>query len=180
LLVAKKEALNYVYENDITQKTQIKNKPKPKKNFQFKVKFIVIALTVLAISLMLLVRYAQITKVRLELTAMNQNMAQLRDQKDDLLLQLEKIKDSGRIEQVAKERLGMTYPRDNQIVFVSVDESIFDQSDEMKNNRGINNSIPDNIKLLINFNSNSLKGSLSWMRPILSSPLWYSFLNNRN
>lgn len=136
MLVAKKEALNYVYENNTTQKIEKKANLKPKKNFKFKIKFIAIAMTVLAVALLLLVRYAQITKVRLELTAMNQNMAQLRDQKDDLLLQLEKIKDSGRIEQVAKERLGMTYPRDNQIVFVSVDESVFQQNEETKNIKG--------------------------------------------
>ena len=85
----------------------------------------------LALSLFILFRYANITKMKLEITEIQQQKIQLEKEKEDLLAELESIKSVTRIEEEALVKLGMDYPTEDQIVYVSVDD--IPLNDEVEN-----------------------------------------------
>lgn len=135
MLVAKKEfeyqELEY-YNEDLYQqrKKKIKKDVKAKqKNRNYKVLyklfFLGVSLIGLALSLFILYRYANITKMKLEITEMQQQKIQLQKEKEDLMAKLEAIKSLTRIEEEALVKLGMDYPTEDQVVYISVDDLPF-------------------------------------------------------
>jgi cell division protein FtsL len=132
LLVAKKEfeyqELEY-YNEDLYQqrnkkiKKDVKAKQK-NRNYKvlYKLFFLGVSLIGLALSLFILYRYANITKMKLEITEMQQQKIQLQKEKEDLMAELEAIKSLTRIEEEALVKLGMDYPTEDQVVYISVDD----------------------------------------------------------
>lgn len=132
MLVAKKEfeyqELEY-YNEDLYQqrnkkiKKDVKAKQK-NRNYKvlYKLFFLGVSLIGLALSLFILYRYANITKMKLEITEMQQQKIQLQKEKEDLMAELEAIKSLTRIEEEALVKLGMDYPTEDQVVYISVDD----------------------------------------------------------
>lgn len=88
----------------------------------YKLFFLGVSLIGLALSLFILYRYANITKMKLEITEMQQQKIQLQKEKEDLMAELEAIKSLTRIEEEALVKLGMDYPTEDQVVYISVDD----------------------------------------------------------
>lgn len=132
MLVAKKEFeyQELEYYNDNLYESRNKRVKKPAKATQknknykvlYKMLFLGISVVGLALSLFILFRYANITKMKLEITEMQQHKLQLEKEKEDLMAELEAIKSLTRIEEEALVKLGMDYPTEDQVVYVSVDD----------------------------------------------------------
>ncbi|MGF7058804.1 hypothetical protein [Brassicibacter mesophilus] len=118
MLVAKKEMYSYVDEKQ--HKPLRKNKKNTKSNTAIKVKLFASALMLLCVCLSVLLRYAYITQIKFDVSQLDREITNLQSEKQDLLLELDKIKESGMIEFEAQSKLGMVYPSDEQVVYVSL------------------------------------------------------------
>lgn len=128
MLVAKTE-LSYYPEEVL----EVKNKPKvstrkakiKKKRNNSIAKLIILFMPViiLAISLSILFRYASLTDIRRDITKLETEKAELEKVKMNLIGELEGLKSSVRIAEDAVTKLGMDYPTEGQIAYVSVDEN---------------------------------------------------------
>lgn len=136
--------LNYPVE-ELQLKPQIHRKVVKKKNnlnALVKTLFILTAIIFLATSLFILSRYAQLTNSRFELTGLERQKFELEKQKLNLLGDLEDVKSSLKISEDAINKLGMIYPEEGQIVYVSVNEHVIDKAEAF--------SITTQIKKVLN------------------------------
>ncbi len=116
-----------------TEVLEVKEKPKKntkvikekkKKNNSFaKLIIMIIPMVFLGIALSILFRYANITEVRQEITKLERQKIELEKTKLDLVAELEGIKSSAKIAEDAITKLGMNYPTEGQIVYLSVNEN---------------------------------------------------------
>lgn len=106
--------------NDQNKKNNKKNKKNSKLNAGVKILCLFSGLLILGISLFILIRYANITKMRMELTQIERQIVELEKTKLDLVAELEGIKSSQDIIDQAIHKLGMNYPKEDQIAYVSV------------------------------------------------------------
>ena len=133
LLVAKAE-LNYypeqVYQEEYQDINKNKNKKTPnKKNNSkalIKVLCLFIAIAVLSTSLFILFRYASITKIRMEVTQLERQKVELEKNKLNLLADLDVVKSTLNISQDAMFKLGMSYPKEGQVIYLSLEDTIDD------------------------------------------------------
>ncbi len=119
MLVAKREVYSYREDNNIETTNKVKKIKKT--NSSLKIKVFGMALLILAVSLGVLFRYAQMTQIKMEVSKLDKQINELNKHKTDISLELDRIKESGWIENEAQNRLGMIYPHNEQIVYVSVD-----------------------------------------------------------
>lgn len=87
--------------------------------------FIGFAIIGLALSLYILQGYASITKVSQEITELENQKLELKREKEDLIGELEAIKSPIKIEEDALIKLGMDYPKEEQIVYMDVKDLDF-------------------------------------------------------
>lgn len=133
LLVAKAE-LNYypeqIYQEEYQDINKNKNKKTPnKKNNSkalIKVLCLFIAIAVLSTSLFILFRYASITKIRMEVTQLERQKVELEKNKLNLLADLDVVKSTLNISQDAMFKLGMSYPKEGQVIYLSLEDTIDD------------------------------------------------------
>ena len=121
MLVAKKELDYYPEEIDI-QRKKPKKVHKKKSNASSKLLAIGFAIIGLILSLFILYGYANITKIRLDVTGLEKQKIELEKEKEDLIAELEGIKSSSKIEEDAIVKLGMDYPTEDQIVYMDVND----------------------------------------------------------
>ena len=125
MLVAKRE-LNDYYEREVEaiveKEKQIRNRKKKKAKATFKLIAITMAVITLALCLYVLYGYANITKLKSEIAVLEGKKLELEKDKEDLIVQLETIKSVDKIEENAIFKLGMDYPEEGQIVYLSIDE----------------------------------------------------------
>jgi cell division protein FtsL len=128
LLVAKElsyyptEALE-VKEKPRKKTRKIQEKKKKKNNSLAKLTIMSIPMVILGIALSILFRYANITAVRQEITNLERQKVELEKVKLDLVADLEGIKSSVKIAEDAVTKLGMNYPTEGQIVYVSINDN---------------------------------------------------------
>lgn len=130
MLVAKKEVYSYVEDRNVATTKEFKQSKNRKSNSLLKVKVFGLALLTLVICLGVLFGYAQMTQIKMEVSKLDKEIAELKKHKVDISLELERIKESGWIEKEAEDRLGMIYPSDDQILYISVMDNDFDSSVE--------------------------------------------------
>jgi len=150
-LLAKAE-LNY-YPEEVLEKQYINNpkskkekravKNKTKLNTLVKLACLSCAIIIMITSLFILLRYAKITKIRMDVTELEKQKIELEKTKLDLVADLEGIKSSLKISEDAVYKLGMSYPQEGQIVYVSVD----DVSNEVVDNGSITSQLGKVISL---------------------------------
>jgi len=132
LLVAKE--LSYYPEKKVEVKENPKHnrrnstkkvQEKRKKSSSF-AKLVILSIPMfgLGIALFILFGYANITAVRHEITKLETQKIRLEKEKLDLIAELEGIKSSTKISEDAITKLGMDYPSEGQIVYVTVEENI--------------------------------------------------------
>ncbi|CAK7072242.1 hypothetical protein ACF3M2_17140 [Tissierella carlieri] len=128
MLVAKElsyyptEALE-VKEKPRKKTRKIQEKKKKKNNSLAKLTIMSIPMVILGIALSILFRYANITAVRQEITNLERQKVELEKVKLDLVADLEGIKSSVKIAEDAVTKLGMNYPTEGQIVYVSINDN---------------------------------------------------------
>lgn len=120
MLVAEKEFETYKQTKEKNKKHKRKRRPKRSENASIKAKIFIYATLILTIALAILLRYAHISKLQYDLSTLETQVDSLEKEKQDIELTLEKVKDSGWIEKIAKNSLGMNYPSENQKVYLSV------------------------------------------------------------
>lgn len=136
MLVAKREVYSYMEEENIISPKPKEVKKNKKSNALVKMKAFGLALFTLIVCLGVLFGYAQITQIKMEVTKLDKEITELKKHKTDISLELEKIKESGWIEQEAEAKLGMSYPTDEQIVYISVeDNSVQNDKNEEQNGK---------------------------------------------
>ncbi len=123
-----------------TETLEVKEKPrknikkaqeKKRKNNSFaKLIILSIPMIMVGIALFILFRYANITEVRQEITKLERQKVELEKTKQDLIGELEGIKSSVKIAEDAVTKLGMDYPTEGQIVYISVNENKIEQAEE--------------------------------------------------
>lgn len=130
MIVARSEETYYERERvaaENRRKQVINNKNNKKKSTRNKLKLFTSAIITLLLCMLVLFRYANITQNRLELSELKEKKIQLEKEKEDLNTELDRVKSSIKIEEDAKLKLGMDYPTEDQIVYVSVDDSIIEE-----------------------------------------------------
>ena len=137
--------LNYPIEN-LQPKRDIKpgivKKNNNNLNAMIKILFIFTAIIFLVTCLFILTRYANITDTRLELTGLEKHKVELEKQKLNLIGDLENVKSSLTISEDAVNKLGMIYPTEGQIVYISVNENALNLAEEF--------SITDQFRKILN------------------------------
>lgn len=93
--------------------------------------------------LLLLSRYAAITSIRSDITTLERNIEELEKKKVNLQASLEGIKSSEKIEEEAILKLGMDYPNEGQIVYLSTTSTENISKD-------LNYIVKDNFNKLVN------------------------------
>lgn len=138
MLVTKAE-LNYypehVYQDEykekkIKQDNNKKNLKNNKKNNKYKalikLSCLFTAIIVLSTSLYILFGYATITQVRMEVTELERQKIELEKNKLNLLADLDGVKNSLNISQDAIYKLGMSYPKEGQVIYLSLEDTLDD------------------------------------------------------
>lgn len=97
---------------------------KKKNNSGIKILFLFFPVMICSICLLILLRYVNITNVRQEITSLENQITSLEKSKINLVGDLEGIKSSKQIAEDAMLKLGMDYPRQDQIVYISVKETV--------------------------------------------------------
>ncbi|HHV26844.1 MAG TPA: hypothetical protein GXX63_06585 [Tissierellia bacterium] len=124
MLVAKREE-NHYYEERNKKRKKIKKNSKNKSNE--KLKFLMGATIILLACLFVLLRYTHITQMRLENSKLESQKVELKKEKQDLMAELDRVKSDAKIEEDAKVKLGMDYPSEEQIVYISIDDKANDE-----------------------------------------------------
>ena len=86
--------------------------------------YIFIAIIFLFTSLFILSGYAKITFMRVEITKLENSASDLAKLKKDLAGNLEGLKNTTVISEQARNNLGMIYPEDGQVEYVSINEQV--------------------------------------------------------
>jgi cell division protein FtsB len=90
--------------------------------------YITLAIILLSTSLFILQGYAKITSMRLEITKLENEATELAKLKKDLSGTLEGLKNTTLIGEQAKNSLGMIYPEEGQIEYITVNETVSNDS----------------------------------------------------
>ena len=134
MLVTKKE-LYYDYPDQIEREIEYEKSKRVYKREKTKVsyKLSIMGLSILGLILALFVLYgyANITNIRQKITSLEAHKIELEKEKEYLIVELESIKTSSRIEEDAMIKLGMVYPTKEQVVYVDVKD--MNQLDDAKN-----------------------------------------------
>ncbi len=90
--------------------------------------YITLAIILLSTSLFILQGYAKITSMRLEITSLENEATELEKLKQDLSGTLEGLKNTTLISEQAKNSLGMIYPEEGQIEYITINDSVSNDS----------------------------------------------------
>lgn len=127
------------------------NQKKKRRKAQSAQKLLVVGLAIigLVLSLYILQGYANITKMRHEITGLENQKQELIREKDDLIGELEAIKSPVKVKEDAIAKLGMDHPAEEQVVYIDVKELDFaDTKDNMDIESG--SSIVKRLKNALN------------------------------
>ena len=106
---------------------------KKKSNSGIKIVFLFFPVIISSICLLILLRYVNITTVRQEITYLENQKIELAKNRANLIGDIEGIKASKEVAEDAMLKLGMDYPRQDQIVYISVNEALAKEELEGKN-----------------------------------------------
>lgn len=118
-----------------TKKIKRQKKVQKKNTSSLKLLFLFFPVMISAICLLILFRYVNITSVRQEITKLENQKVELEKTKINLIGDLEGIKSSKKIAEDAMLKLGMDYPKPEQIVYISVNENAPTEQEAKSNNR---------------------------------------------
>lgn len=131
ILLAERAKLNYYpgeiyeYPREVRRKKKSveKNKRIKRSRLAIKASCLFFGIIIMGISLFILFGYANITKMRMELTQLEATKVELEKNRLELEAELDGIKSSPNIMEDAKNKLGMSFPKEGQIAYISVGEN---------------------------------------------------------
>lgn len=141
--------LNHVEERQVNRKVKVRRRKVKRAKAAARFKTVSLAIMFLIGSLLVLSRYAQITNLRGEITDLEHNLEELDKDKLNLEAKLEGIKSSEEISRDAVVKLGMHYPKKDQIAYVSVEKETIKQTTKMDNVKNGMQDTLDKIKDII-------------------------------
>lgn len=103
-------------------------------NSLVKLFFLCAPIMIATICVFILFRYVNITQVRGEITNLEYEKAELEKTRINLVGDLESLKSSPKIAEEAKNKLGMDYPSEDQVVYVRVKDNPSDREDKLSKN----------------------------------------------
>lgn len=109
------------YEKKVVSKSKVHKKKVHAVN---KGMYVFIAIIILFTSLFILGGYAKITSMRVEISKLENSASDLVKLKKDLAGNLEGLKNTTLISEQARNNLGMIYPEDGQVEYVSLNEQV--------------------------------------------------------
>ncbi|HLS53566.1 MAG TPA: hypothetical protein VK031_06310 [Tissierellaceae bacterium] len=158
-MVVAKSQLDY-YPEEVQEKRRVEEERRKRKqkaiqrqrrlNVFLKVATLMVVGIILSISLYILKGYANISQISMEINELEKQKKELEEIKASLDYDLIEIKSSLKISEDAMYKLGMTYPRQDQIVYVSIDEGTEDNIGS-ENNQGISKKINEVVSLFSSF-----------------------------
>lgn len=101
--------------NDKSNYTELNRRIK-KSNSKKTIIFSLLCICMIGLTMLLLMRFTQITELNAELGRINNEVVELETKRDYLITKLEPYKATARIESLAKINLGMDYPKTQQLV----------------------------------------------------------------
>ena len=125
---------------------KIKKRKIIKKKKTYKGGKLFVAIVFLMVGLYLISRYVGITHLRTEISQLEIKKEELQKNKLNLEAKLEGIKSSESVSQEAMIKLGMHYPVEGQIVYVSVPEKI-EKKEETKDIKSQMGDLVDKIQI---------------------------------
>lgn len=152
MVLARKESI-YEHEQIKGQESRVSKAPKKRKSYRLE-KFLIVAIiaAIFAFSILILTRFMAIAEVRYRVNKLEKQLEELEIEKVKLKIDLEKVSQSGWVEDEAKDRLQMDYPAPEQIVHININPAkvamLTNEMEQFKNN-GLNKEGKD--KKLINF-----------------------------
>lgn len=120
MVVARAEYNYYPEEIQVNKPKQVIKKKKNVRTID-KSMYITMAIIFMLTSLFILFGYAKITAARIEITKLERQKVELTKTKQDLIGELEGIKNTTKISEEATYNLGMIYPKEGQVIYVSID-----------------------------------------------------------
>ncbi len=127
----KHERYDYVHgsaarqlEYDVYEENKVlKAKKRYKSNRKVKLKMVVAIIAVLTAGLVVMCRYAIITKVNYDFIQKEKEYQEIRNENSLLKVQIESKTDLNEVREVAENRLGMQMPDKSQIIYINVPRS---------------------------------------------------------
>ncbi|QQY80532.1 hypothetical protein EDD65_102187 [Keratinibaculum paraultunense] len=137
MVVANKQLEHYYPEEEYIQKEkeriqkekEYRKKRIKKKKSKSKFIAIIISIMSLAMCLLILYGYASMTKIRLDITELENQKVELIKEKEALVATLEAVKSSTKIEEEAITKLGMDYPTEEQIVYLDINDKFLTEEE---------------------------------------------------
>lgn len=131
MLVAKSELNNYtaapLYDEQIDERKRIKRKRELKKRKKqmmvFKLSCIFVISLFTIVSFFILKGYSNISSSRMNITKLEKQRNELEQTKFAIASELEEAKSSVKISEEAMYKLSMDYPRQDQVVYLSLGET---------------------------------------------------------
>lgn len=74
--------------------------------------------------LVLMVNYLELEKLKNNIERQNVEISELKKTKDSISGQLDGIKSSDEVASIARYKLGMVYPDDDQVIYIQVDKKV--------------------------------------------------------
>lgn len=118
-MLAREEKIRESYPDmDRDKNRKLLKKKKPRLNG--KVAIVGVAITSFILAVSVLYGYATITKIKLEISNLESDRLALENEKEYMIANLEEVKSTSRIEDKAIIKLGMDYPKEDQLVYLDV------------------------------------------------------------
>jgi len=152
LLVNKMEFDSYYQEEIetiIEKEEQRRAKKRKKAKSSSKILAIIFAIIGLILCIYILNGYTNITKMKLEIMELENQRYELERDREDLIAKLEYIKNSAKIEENAKIKLGMDYPNEEQLVYLSIEE--LDNGLDIESNKSLSEQFKNIFNLVLGF-----------------------------
>jgi len=112
----------YDYETVPRQKKPTQQRAIPQKSFLPETCALILCIVAfLALNLFLISRFAEITATKHQVTQLEKSLEQLQNQREQLMVEIERSSKLEWIEHEAVSRLGMQYPDKSQLIYISVD-----------------------------------------------------------
>lgn len=121
-MLARKENIRESYSDEerIAKRKLLAKENRKKTNMRITIVGVAIMSFVLAVSV--LYGYATITKMKIDISNLESDRVALETEKEYMIANLEEIKSTSKIEEKAIVKLGMDYPKEDQIVYVDVNK----------------------------------------------------------
>lgn len=122
-MLAREEKIGKSYPLEDEQVDRRKVVKKKKSRMNAKVAIVGVALTSFVLAVSVLYGYATITKMKLEISNLESDRVALETEKEYMIANLEEVKSTSKIEDKAIIKLGMDYPKTDQVVYIDVNKT---------------------------------------------------------